>query len=68
MNDKIKNWWLIAGGIAIGIGVSAYIQSNQIPIADITVFQKKKKIESLYYSIAGAFLIFGAIKGFKKVL
>lgn len=62
----MKNYWLIASGIVIGVGVNSVLISQDKKISD-DEYKEGKRTESFYYLAGGALLLIGTLTMFKNV-
>ncbi len=65
--NGIKNWWLIAGGISLGIALAdaSMKDATQVP-ADIAKRRAdERKRSALFYLVAGTFVVLVGLKGFE---
>lgn len=61
----MKNYWLLASGFTIGVGVSSALISKDKEISD-NKYKEGKRTESFYYIGGGVLLLIGALTMFKK--
>lgn len=62
----MKNFWLIAGGVSLGIGISLLLEKNPKPINNLEEFNKEKNNKALFQLIGGTIIVLGGIYGFKN--
>ena len=62
----MKNFWLITGGISLGVGISLLLEKNPKPIDNLEEFNKEKTNKALFQLIGGSLLILGGIYGLKN--
>jgi hypothetical protein len=61
----MKNYWLLASGFALGVGVSSALISKEEEVLD-DKYKEGKRTESFYYLAGGALLLIGALTMFKN--
>lgn len=61
----MKNYWLLASGFALGVGVSSVIISKDKEVLD-DKYKEGKRTESFYYLAGGILCLVGALTLFNK--